>query len=255
MNRGIIVTGVLTFVALICYTVLYVRNQTLYLESDGKVMSADGFESEQAPDTLTKVPEKSSHSSSNSAEESFTQNSHEDSKDEVEKILQLVEQIGYTEGDDAKSLVALFEFAENGFPTPTPQSVSICEMWDRKEYKKLVDLAESRLARDEKDMAGLLLKLELSLVYSNLSEYFVYATRVLQSTQGNFGTKFTEFRPILVLQIKSTASRLGEWSPDEYTQLKSKAASIPSNTNLKSAPLSIDFALKALEVDGQFALL
>lgn len=119
-------------------------------------------------------------------------------------------------------------------------------MWRAGDYAGVRKIAQSRLAADTNDLAGLLLELEYNIEYLQLEAATNTAAAIVRVAPQITTPRFSEVGEIVAESAKVIIWAATNYPPDEY------AKDIQRIGTITNKQLSCDFILRMLEEDGYF---
>ncbi len=157
---------------------------------------------------------------------------------------------GYSESDEVRSLQRMLALMKDGYGKSTPLSDRIIELWNAKDYSAVAKIADERIAGNDTDLVGHILRMELAMLNVDLQSYYHHSERVLRLMTRVDTERFTELKPILVVQFKKAVQALALQSPDDISKYRNRLRHQRENRDAPGRLLSTEFHIRALELDG-----
>jgi hypothetical protein len=119
----------------------------------------------------------------------------------------------------------------------------IADLWFRGERARVLQVAETRLAKDENDLIGLLLKREYQRTFSMVPEIYSTLDRLESVAKGFSSPHFDSLRPLLIADIQVSRRVFGRLSAEQLLAERPKG-------NIPNKRLPCSTIIEALEADG-----
>jgi len=140
-------------------------------------------------------------------------------------------------------LVLLFIFMSTVYAQEFPVTNQLDELWLSGQKIKILEIANNRLASDENDVLGLLLKLEYEIEFLELDKVEGTADKLFSVASQISAEEFANKIPRIELTVNRIRMAIPYYTPELLAEDLAKA-------NIAGKPLGLREFIEALEKDG-----
>ena len=144
-------------------------------------------------------------------------------------------------------VLAFPAFAQTNLP-PVDNFTLVTNLWYEGHKSNVLALAEQRLMVNSNDLAGLILKMEFDLVFSNISALLNDTLRVIEVANGMTNSHIRSHCPIMKLYLEMCL----DFFANEYHPAEDEIELERQKGFIIHKPMTCEVPLKALHDDGLF---